>query len=199
VTTSRDTQEIHPLSGVEMLKIFNEYPYETSILDDFNYFEKKQDSIMTVGKNMDNPRNQMHNQFPMNQMNMNKQWGNVQNMQFMGGDQQMGQKKFKGKNFGNKFGGNGPNQYGMGNPNMIHNYNINQNTYNMSLPNQGMYIPMNNNNPQGFSDTFNEGKKINKNGFNMSEHFSAKPFYKKKLKKINSTENLIDTKKGNIF
>ena len=43
VTASRDTQEIYPAAGAEMLKIFSEAPYETSILDDFKFYEKKQD------------------------------------------------------------------------------------------------------------------------------------------------------------
>lgn len=52
VTSSRDTQEIHPLVGAQMLKIFNEYPYESSILDDFNFYEKRQEYISKQpGKN----------------------------------------------------------------------------------------------------------------------------------------------------
>jgi hypothetical protein len=48
VTASRDTQEIYPAAGAEMLKIFSEYPYETSILDDFKFYEQKQDTVMKV-------------------------------------------------------------------------------------------------------------------------------------------------------
>jgi hypothetical protein len=44
VTASRDTQEIHPIVGAEMLKVFTEFPYETSILDDFKFYEQKQDN-----------------------------------------------------------------------------------------------------------------------------------------------------------
>ena len=51
VTASRDTQEIYPAAGAEMLKIFSEAPYETSILDDFKFYEKKQDhSKGTIGR-----------------------------------------------------------------------------------------------------------------------------------------------------
>jgi hypothetical protein len=48
VTASRDTQEIHPPVGAEMLKVFTEYPYETSILDDFKFYEQKQENQMKV-------------------------------------------------------------------------------------------------------------------------------------------------------
>ena len=40
VTSSRDTQEIHPVAGNKMLKIFKEYPLESSILDNINNNEK---------------------------------------------------------------------------------------------------------------------------------------------------------------
>jgi hypothetical protein len=50
VTASRDTQEIHPIAGAEMLKIFSESPYESSILDDFKFFEQKQDTLNTNTK-----------------------------------------------------------------------------------------------------------------------------------------------------
>ena len=42
VTTSRDTQEIPENLGYEMVKMIRDYPYESSILDDFAYYEKKQ-------------------------------------------------------------------------------------------------------------------------------------------------------------
>lgn len=45
VTASRDTQEIQPFAGAEVLKIFSESPYESSILDDFKFYEQKQDSL----------------------------------------------------------------------------------------------------------------------------------------------------------
>jgi hypothetical protein len=50
VTASRDTQEIHPIAGAEMLKIFSESPYESSILDDFKFFEQKQETMSTKSK-----------------------------------------------------------------------------------------------------------------------------------------------------
>ena len=40
VTSSRDTQEIFPTAGMEMLKIFKEYPQEASIFDQMSNEEK---------------------------------------------------------------------------------------------------------------------------------------------------------------
>ena len=40
VTSSRDTQEIFPSAGIEMYKIFKEYPQETSIFDQLSMEEK---------------------------------------------------------------------------------------------------------------------------------------------------------------
>ncbi|KAJ8766338.1 hypothetical protein K2173_022397 [Erythroxylum novogranatense] len=42
VTNSRDTQEIMYRQGLEMLKIFKNYPLKTSLLDDFMYYETRQ-------------------------------------------------------------------------------------------------------------------------------------------------------------
>lgn len=52
VTSSRDTQEIHPVAGAQMLKIFNEYPYESSILDDFSFYERRQEYIVKPKDNL---------------------------------------------------------------------------------------------------------------------------------------------------
>ncbi|KAF8719712.1 hypothetical protein HU200_024463 [Digitaria exilis] len=41
VTFSRDTQEIGLLKGVQMLKIFKDHPHGTSLLDDFDFYEGK--------------------------------------------------------------------------------------------------------------------------------------------------------------
>jgi hypothetical protein len=54
VTSSRDTQEIHPAAGAEMLRTFKEYSYESSILDDFNFYEKRQDKLSTNRLNQNN-------------------------------------------------------------------------------------------------------------------------------------------------
>ncbi|KAF6143870.1 hypothetical protein GIB67_009851 [Kingdonia uniflora] len=42
VTNSRDTQEVKLDQGLEMLKIFKNYESDTSILDDFEYYEDRQ-------------------------------------------------------------------------------------------------------------------------------------------------------------
>ncbi len=52
VSASRDTQEIHPLAGAQMLKVFSEYNYETSILDDFKFYEQKQDKVSNTAANV---------------------------------------------------------------------------------------------------------------------------------------------------
>jgi hypothetical protein len=46
VTTSRDTQEIPEVIGHEMLKMIMEYPYESSILDDFAFYDQRQEELM---------------------------------------------------------------------------------------------------------------------------------------------------------
>ncbi|GKU93006.1 hypothetical protein SLEP1_g6648 [Rubroshorea leprosula] len=42
VTNSRDTQEVLYKQGLEMLKIFKNHPFKTSLLDDFAYYENRQ-------------------------------------------------------------------------------------------------------------------------------------------------------------
>ncbi|XP_077238628.1 YTH domain-containing protein ECT4-like [Tasmannia lanceolata] len=45
VTNSRDTQEVKLEQGLEMLTIFNEYESDTSILDDFDFYEGRQKAM----------------------------------------------------------------------------------------------------------------------------------------------------------
>ncbi|KAJ0263931.1 Evolutionarily conserved C-terminal region 5 [Hirschfeldia incana] len=45
VTNSRDTQEVKLEQGTEMLKIFKSYDAETSILDDFEFYEEREKII----------------------------------------------------------------------------------------------------------------------------------------------------------
>lgn len=45
VTNSRDTQEIFLEPGREILKIFTNYKPKTSILDDFNFYDKRQEMM----------------------------------------------------------------------------------------------------------------------------------------------------------
>jgi len=40
VTNSRDTQEVPYTEGIKMLEIFRDFKEETSILDDYEQFEK---------------------------------------------------------------------------------------------------------------------------------------------------------------
>lgn len=43
VTNSRDTQEVHPDKGKQVLKIIHNYKAQTSIFDDFSHYEKRQE------------------------------------------------------------------------------------------------------------------------------------------------------------
>lgn len=43
VTNSRDTQEVPPEKGKQVLKILHSYKYTTSIFDDFTHYEKRQE------------------------------------------------------------------------------------------------------------------------------------------------------------
>ncbi|KAF0542991.1 YTH-domain-containing protein [Gigaspora margarita] len=49
VTNSRDTQELYPEPGREMLKIFFDYRSKTSILDDFEFYDKRQVEMRKEG------------------------------------------------------------------------------------------------------------------------------------------------------
>ncbi len=65
-----------------MLKMFKEYPYETSILDDFNFYETKQDTnvkppqtnnnFIPNNNPKNNQMNPMNNQMNLNPVQMNK-------------------------------------------------------------------------------------------------------------------------------
>ncbi len=48
VTNSRDTQEIFFEPGKEMLRIFASYKSKTSILDDFSFYDKRQEQILGI-------------------------------------------------------------------------------------------------------------------------------------------------------
>ena len=48
VTNSRDTQEVPPEKGRQVLKIINSYRHTTSIFDDFSHYEKRQEEDHTV-------------------------------------------------------------------------------------------------------------------------------------------------------
>ena len=53
VTNSRDTQEVHPEKAKQVLKIIHNYKAQTSIFDDFDHYEKRQeeDARMRVSMN----------------------------------------------------------------------------------------------------------------------------------------------------
>lgn len=79
VTASRDTQEIHPVPGQEMLKIFEKFQIESSILDDFTFYEKKQDENQNSNFNNNNYNHQFkqanlgQNNYSYNNMSNYKQ------------------------------------------------------------------------------------------------------------------------------
>ena len=79
VTSSRDTQEIFPSAGIEMYKIFKEYPQDTSIFDQLSMEEKM--AIMQSQQQGQMPTQmQQHQQMQLSQnktINMNKQQQNT--------------------------------------------------------------------------------------------------------------------------
>ncbi|KAK4432739.1 YTH domain-containing protein ECT2 [Sesamum alatum] len=46
VTHSRDSQEVKLEQGMQMLRIFHSHEAETSLLDDFNYYDEREKSSM---------------------------------------------------------------------------------------------------------------------------------------------------------
>lgn len=68
VTTSRDTQEIPPEIGFEMVRIIKEYPSDSSILDDFAYYEKKQEELVDYKNYNQANQNFNQNEYPKNQV-----------------------------------------------------------------------------------------------------------------------------------
>jgi len=50
VTNSRDTQEILLEPGKELLRIFSTYKSKTSILDDFSFYDKRQEQMKDTKK-----------------------------------------------------------------------------------------------------------------------------------------------------
>ncbi|XP_028406040.1 YTH domain-containing family protein 1-like [Dendronephthya gigantea] len=53
VTNSRDTQEVPPEKGVQVVKIIHSYKNQTSIFDDFGHYEKRQEEeIKSKGKKL---------------------------------------------------------------------------------------------------------------------------------------------------
>ena len=91
VTSSRDTQEIFPSAGIKMLKIFKDYPQESSIFDTMSLDEKLMIYQQKNNSNQNRQINQMENLNNLNNFNnMNMGMynnnfgnGNIMNMNMM--------------------------------------------------------------------------------------------------------------------
>ena len=75
MTSSRDTQEIVPSAGIEMLKIFKDYPSDNSIFDQMS----NEDKIMI----MQSQQQQMQNQSQGIKRNIGSESGNIMIMKQM--------------------------------------------------------------------------------------------------------------------
>jgi hypothetical protein len=118
---------------MEALKIFKEYPYESSILDDFQFYEKKQGNFSVF------PQQQPQQPYYNNMGNSNVNPQNMQNMQNM-------------QNFSNLKTPQNFNQYNMPQPNVSnedfyqkinvkefsHNNNTNNTMMNFNNKNQNL-------------------------------------------------------------
>lgn len=72
VTHSRDAQEVPNAKGVQVLRILHTYKHETSIFDDFNHYEKKQEAEVSKKDNCQNNQrafNNIHNKPTQNNFN----------------------------------------------------------------------------------------------------------------------------------
>jgi len=66
VTNSRDTQELLPDAGQEMLRIFSSHPARTSLLQDFAFYElQSMQKVQGVGSPDNAPMNSQASQMPM--------------------------------------------------------------------------------------------------------------------------------------
>ena len=138
VTSSRDTQEICTNAGVKMLKIFKDYPQESTIFDSQNdmkfmnqgdYGNNNLNMNINLGGNLNN----------MNYNNQNK--GNRRNMKNM--NMRMGN-----FNLGNLNNMNNMNNINMNNLNIGNNMNnINMNNLNNNRNNMNLINNLNNNIP----------------------------------------------------
>ena len=79
VTSSRDTQEIYPSAGMRMLKIFKEYPQESSIFDSMSMDEKLLMYQQQNQQNQNSQNNQIGNMNNLNFGNMGMNMGMVNN------------------------------------------------------------------------------------------------------------------------
>jgi hypothetical protein len=197
-----------------MLKVFKEYPYETSILDDFTFYEKKQDNIPSeipdqTQPNMNFYEGKIPNNIPGNiqggiqgnfQSNMqsNNMVNNTQPNMNMMHQQNMISKGFINKNeesenrflginqnIGKNMNQNYMNQGSMG---QNINYNNQFNNNNLNSMNNRMMMNMQNNNNTGSSFN-NPINNLNNNQNNFDQQRQG--LTKKIIKRTNSTENIL--------
>jgi hypothetical protein len=172
VTSSRDTQEICTAAGVKMLKVFRDYPQESTIFDsqnDIKYKMNQRDygnnnnnlnmnmNMKNMGGNMNNMNNNnmnfMPNQGNMINMNMNMNMNNLGNIN-------------NNNNRNNNLNNNRNNMNSINNLNNSNNINPMPNVPNMSNI-QNMNNNMNFNQMMKFQDNIGknleEGKRISPN------------------------------------
>jgi len=177
ITSSRDTQEIHPAAGMEALKIFKEYPRESSILDDFAYFEKKYDNqIKNYQIPPESPQQLLQPQ--INNMGMNHQ-------------QQQEFKNLKNPNF-NNFNNSLPKSNMTNNNTNIMNSYYNQGGQGGPGGQVGKNINLNNssnnNNNININNYNNFNSNININNFNNNSNISINNF--KNMQNKNQSKQL---------
>ena len=121
VTSSRDTQEIFPAAGMKMLKIFKDYPQESSIFDTMSLDEKlmiyQQQQQQKNNNNMRQINFGINNN--LNNMNNINNMGNMNNMN-LGGINNMNNMNIN--NMGNMNNLNNMNMNNMGNMNNMMNF-----------------------------------------------------------------------------
>ena len=206
VTSSRDTQEIQPDVGAEMLRIFKEYTYESSILDEFNFYENRQGKF---SNNNSNQRNQIKNTLNMGGLqNNNQNYPNGNNYPESLNYFEENSLNFKETNFKNQL--QEP-IYNFGNPNISNRTSIlkktNEKESNFA---ENFEIKLKNSKEQNHDDNLdnpsdnenNLSQRFNKNTNirNQNNYFidKSKRFdqiqnnsEKKILKRINSTDNIL--------
>ena len=176
VTSSRDTQEIATAAGVKMLKVFKDYPQESTIFDsqtnEMKYMFQQQNEHNNMGNMNNNIPNMgsMTNMGNMNNMNMNNM-GNIGNNV----NNNLGN---IGNNVNNNFGniGNMNNMSNIGNMNNMNNMNnlnnVNnigniQNIGNANINNYNQMIKMNSRNME---QNFGNNNMMNINNINLREN-----------------------------
>ena len=168
VTSSRDTQEIATAAGVKMLKVFKDYPQESTIFDSQTN-EMKYILQQNEHNNMNNMNN-MGNLGNINNMNNMINMGNIGNMNNIGNNM---------NNIGNNMnnsGGNNMNNIGGNNMNNINNINNINNKGNMN----------NMNNIGNLNNLGNYNQMMKMNARNMEMNFG------------NNNNNMINLRENNL-